>query len=92
MKHGNQKNCTPPRDHDALTLCPVLASWMQQERKLFFEFIKDLEKFELRNGLDHYRVRPSPKARRRNGFGDGDDGTTVMHLGPMLKASIKFYV
>ncbi len=73
-----------------------------QERKLFFEFLRDLEKFESRNGLDHYRVRPSLASRRRRSLHDDDDGvssrhceedgTTVVHLGPMLKAAIKFYV
>lgn len=77
----------------------------QQERKLFFEFLRDIEKFERRNGLDHFRVRPSSTPRRHVGRGGdgaddggtsdhclGDDGTTVVYLGPMLKASIRFIV
>jgi len=87
-----------------LTIMPVLAFSLggPQERKLFFEFLRDLEKFESRNGLDHYRVRPGLAPRRRRGHENGDDGvgsrhcgedgTTVVHLGPMLKAAIKFYV
>lgn len=83
-----------------VVLCPPTR--MQQERRLFFEFIKGVERFELRNGLDHYRVRPRARRRNQDGFGDGNDGTTrycgeddgatVLHLGPMLKASIRFYV
>lgn len=64
--------------------------------------MKDLTDFEVRNGLDHFRVRPSSNPRRHQGI-DGksggagrrcgeDDGTTILHLGPMLKASIRFYV
>lgn len=85
----------------AATRCSTICA--QQERKLFFEFLRDLEEFERRNGLDHYRVRPSATPRWRRGLSgavdagtDGrcgeDDGTTVVHLGPMLKASIRFFV
>lgn len=59
---------------------------------MFFEFVKGLESFELRNGLDHYRIRP----RRGQANGSTDDpvkeGATILHLGPMLKAAITFYV
>ncbi|CAN0050839.1 unnamed protein product [Ectocarpus sp. 12 AP-2014] len=92
-----QRRSSPPPPARWAIRQGTVGQWLHEvaapmERKLFFEFIKDLEKFELRNGLDHYRVRSSRKATRRNGSGDDDDGTTVLHLGPMLKASIKFYV
>lgn len=62
-----------------------------QEKKLFFEFVEGLEKFEVRNGLDHFCVRPD-SGRGNAGNGSKEDSTTVLHLGPMLKAAIRFYV
>lgn len=63
----------------------------RQEKRLFFEFVKDLETFEHRNGLDHHRVR-SEGHNGIVGTSSRDDGTTILHLGPMLKAAIRFYV
>lgn len=65
-----------------------VGSWLEDvaspmERKLFHDFIKCMDKFEHKNGLDHYRYgTPEQEA----------DGATVIHLGPTLKASIKFFV
>lgn len=62
-----------------------------QERKLFFEFLKGLERFEYRHGLDHYRMRPVGEDVG-GGSGRRGDGATIVHLGPMLKAAIKFHL
>lgn len=45
----------------------------------------------MRNGLDHFRVR-SDLGDGNAGTGSREDATTVLHLGPMLKAAIRFYV
>lgn len=50
-----------------------------------------MEKFEVRNGLDHFRVRPCG-GRGNAGNDSREDAMTVLHLGPMLKAAIRFYV
>lgn len=73
-------------------VAPPTLSGSCQENKLFFEFIKGLEKFEHRNGLDHYRISSTHKSNRSDGDDGWKDGTTVVHLGPMLKAAIRFYV
>lgn len=64
-----------------------------QEKRLFFEFVKGIETFEHQNGLDHYYF--CPRSEGHSGIvatGFQDDGTTTLHLGPVLKAAIKFYV
>lgn len=80
--------------HQDLLLCFHDRFPSCQENKLFFEFIKGLEKFEHRNGLDHYRISSAHQrnGRRNNGGNDWTEETTVVHLGPMLKAAIRFYV
>lgn len=102
-EQGVENSC-PCSGNDDLGCFSRVCCWdtKKQERKLFFEFMKDLTAFEIRNGLDHFRVRPGSPPSRHDGI-DGisggsarrcmqDDGTTILHLGPMLKASIRFYV
>eukprot|EP00904_Undaria_pinnatifida_P000865 jgi/Undpi1/1077/HiC_scaffold_10.g04540.m1 len=95
---GKQGNVVDEASHPARWTVRqgTVGQWLYEaaspmEKKLFFEFVQGLEKFEVRNGLDHFRVRPDG-GRDNSGASAREDATTVLHLGPMLKAAIRFYV
>ena len=56
--------------------------------RYFQEFVSTLQHFEKKRGLGRRR----PASREMAPFHQGGDGGIHVHLGPGLRAEIKFYV